>query len=803
MTTKTFICAITVAQQILIASSSAILDHNHKKGGPDGEYNEGISTELNRNDGPFQFFSTTGSGMMVVIASGATLIMLLIGCAKKGQKEQSRQEEEIPPTYGDPTMITNASYGAASEDDNVGTYATVDPELKSEADNEPNESMYTNEEPDYHQAPVVLPPGFPGSRGTGGAELRDVYGNSDTIFQNIIIQKDEVVLEEVLDSGQFGEVVCGVWHRRDGTQRQIAAKTIKGTISESGKSSFIQEMTTMAQLVHPNVLGVLAVTLDPLMLIMERVSEKSVKSYIEQQGYTHESPIPFPTLLEFVVQTAIGMEYLAEHGIVHRDIAARNMLLNVESRTVFTCKVADFGLSKVTFSDSFTSKNTDSKVPIPTRWTAMEALFKGRWSSCSDVWSWGVMAWELTTHGQFPYTLIWEDKPTVDLIAQGLRLHQAELIPDDLYQILMKCWNSDIAMRPTFGKIVASLKQLSQKLASLQPPDSRKFEIISRESIEKNLATNGAKPASMYFFLPAYPRFVPVPSNAADNETFLKIMPPDDEDPVFCPKLSPYSQGLQEGGETITEHIREKRNGKAELLRIGNDDLLPPGVFFVRQRSTHESSRPLYNLPDQSKRNSGAEDRNNGSFRSPFKKKEDVYVQRTQILDDMENLESSSDYTDQNNSDWDQDKPSYANVPNQHKYGNVGSERAKAHAFTLRERELVMSWLSRGKVVREEAEAALNGASKGSFVVRKKSAESKDFVITMYLGQDENICKHYRLVGEGPEPDFPVSMIDTVNGNMNFENLWDLLAYYRSHVPGKKRALPIQLGQAVPVPSWI
>jgi len=72
----------------------------------------------------------------------------------------------------------------------------------------------------------------------------------------------------------------------------------------------------MSQLVHANVLGVLAVTEEPLMLIMEKVSERSLKSYIEQQGYNHESPIPFPTLLEFTKQTAQGMEYLSEHGIV-------------------------------------------------------------------------------------------------------------------------------------------------------------------------------------------------------------------------------------------------------------------------------------------------------------------------------------------------------------------------------------------------------------------------------------------------------------------------------------------------------
>eukprot|EP00040_Diaphanoeca_grandis_P018902 m.99470 g.99470 ORF g.99470 m.99470 type:complete len:801 (-) comp27164_c0_seq2:266-2668(-) len=757
-------------------------------------------------------------GLMLIVGA-VSLVLLLMACAKKGQKETA---EEIPPTYGDPAMISNASYGASGNEESIGTYASVDPEPFPDSDphtNPTSSAMYT-EDPEYAQAPVPVSYQTRASlsQSRGSSVSRDVYGNSDTIFQNVIIRKEEVVLEEVLDSGQFGEVVCGIWNKNDGTQRQIAAKTIKGNISESGRSLFIQEMTTMAQLVHPNVLGVLAVTLEPLMLIMERVSEKSVKSYIEQQGYSHESPIPFPTLLEFVLQTATGMEYLAEHGIVHRDIAARNMLLHVESRTKFTCKVADFGLSKVTFSESFTSKNTDSKVPIPTRWTAMEALFKGRWSSSSDVWSWGVMAWELTTHGQFPYSLVWEDKPTVDLISKGMRLHQAELIPDDLYVILMKCWNVDVTMRPTFGKIVTLLKQLSQKLGEAQP-DVRRFDVINRKDIEAILANNSVKtPASMYFYLPTYPRFVAAPPSTPENEIFLKIMPPEDEDPVFCPKLSPYANDLKNAGESFSEHIREKKSGKGELLLIGKDDLLPPGVFFVRQRDK-EASRPLYALPDSKRRQSTLERKQNpGSFRSPFRSDTDaVAVEHRPTYDmkgskpmlrldnnnDIDIDDSSSDYTTQQTV-WDElDKQRYANVPDQQKYGNMGNNRTMAHAFTLEDREVVMEWFRLGKVIRQDAEAALKGAGEGAFVVRKKSSAAKDFVITMYLGPNEDLCKHYRLVAEGPEPDFPVSMIDTVNGNMNFPNLWDLLAYYRSHVPGKKRALPIRLGDAVPVPDWI
>jgi len=167
------------------------------------------------------------------------------------------------------------------------------------------------------------------------------------------------------------------------------------------------------------------------------------------------------------------------------------MLLNVESRTEFTVKVADFGLSKVTTS-TFHSKTGDSKVPIPTRWTSLEALYKGLWSSKSDVWSWAVMTWELTTHGQFPYTLVWDDKPTIDRVAKGMRLHQAELLPDEFYKLLMKCWATSVDRRPKFGQVAEQLQELSARIAGYEP-DRGNFSVIDRSVIEAELERENAQ----------------------------------------------------------------------------------------------------------------------------------------------------------------------------------------------------------------------------------------------------------------------------------------------------------------------
>eukprot|EP00041_Stephanoeca_diplocostata_P009635 m.149988 g.149988 ORF g.149988 m.149988 type:complete len:254 (+) comp17825_c0_seq26:1576-2337(+) len=204
------------------------------------------------------------------------------------------------------------------------------------------------------------------------------------------------------------------------------------------------------------------------------------------RGYNHETPVPYPTLLIFMLHTAKGLQYLTDHGILHRDIAARNMLLHVRSKTDFVVKVADFGLSKIVARACVDDAVTESMtMPIPTRWTALEALYKGQWSSMTDVWSWGVMVWELTTHCQFPYTLIWEDKDTVNLIKQGMRLHHASLLPDWVYKLLSECWLTDPKARPAFASIVARVTDGVNALTAdfNEKDDKRKYDVVPATDI--------------------------------------------------------------------------------------------------------------------------------------------------------------------------------------------------------------------------------------------------------------------------------------------------------------------------------
>lgn len=100
----------------------------------------------------------------------------------------------------------------------------------------------------------------------------------------------------------------------------------------------------------------------------------------------------------------------------------------------------------------------------PVRWTPMESIFKGTYSQKSDVWSWAVMVWELATSCQFPYTALWDDQTTLDLVNAGLRLHQPPCIPDVVYALLAQCWHTSPEMRPTFAAVQQQMRKIEAAL---------------------------------------------------------------------------------------------------------------------------------------------------------------------------------------------------------------------------------------------------------------------------------------------------------------------------------------------------
>ncbi|XP_078411299.1 protein-tyrosine kinase 6-like isoform X2 [Cetorhinus maximus] len=153
-------------------------------------------------------------------------------------------------------------------------------------------------------------------------------------------------------------------------------------------------------------------------------------------------------LLDMAVQVAEGMSYLESQNYVHRDLAARNVLVGDNC----ICKIADFGLARVVKEGVYMSQST----AIPYKWTAPEAIEFGRFSVKSDVWSFGVLLYEIFTHGRTPYPGL-DNQEVVSMISEGYRMPCPDGCPGKLYEIMLQCWNSTAQNRPSFKALVQIL----------------------------------------------------------------------------------------------------------------------------------------------------------------------------------------------------------------------------------------------------------------------------------------------------------------------------------------------------------
>ncbi|KAM6426161.1 tyrosine-protein kinase Fes/Fps isoform 3-T3 [Liasis olivaceus] len=207
-----------------------------------------------------------------------------------------------------------------------------------------------------------------------------------------VLDHEDILLGERIGQGNFGEVFSGFLRC---SNTPVAVKSCRETLPNELKARFLQEAGILKQYSHPNIVRLIGVCTQkqPIYIVMELVKGGDFLTFLRNE----RAQLRAKELLKMVENAAAGMEYLASKHCIHRDLAARNCLVT-ENKTL---KISDFGMSREQVDGIYSS--TSGMKQIPVKWTAPEALSYGRYSSESDVWSFGILLWEAFSLGATPY----------------------------------------------------------------------------------------------------------------------------------------------------------------------------------------------------------------------------------------------------------------------------------------------------------------------------------------------------------------------------------------------------------------
>uniref|UniRef100_A0A7N5JZ25 Fibroblast growth factor receptor n=1 Tax=Ailuropoda melanoleuca TaxID=9646 RepID=A0A7N5JZ25_AILME len=285
------------------------------------------------------------------------------------------------------------------------------------------------------------------------------------------LPRDRLVLGKPLGEGCFGQVVLaeaiGLDKDKPNRVTKVAVKMLKSDATEKDLSDLISEMEMMKMIgKHKNIINLLgACTQDgPLYVIVEYASKGNLREYLQARrppgleycynpSHNPEEQLSSKDLVSCAYQVARGMEYLASKKCIHRDLAARNVLVTEDN----VMKIADFGLARDIHHIDYYKKTTNGRLPV--KWMAPEALFDRIYTHQSDVWSFGVLLWEIFTLGGSPYPGVPVEE-LFKLLKEGHRMDKPSNCTNELYMMMRDCWHAVPSQRPTFKQLVEDLDRI-------------------------------------------------------------------------------------------------------------------------------------------------------------------------------------------------------------------------------------------------------------------------------------------------------------------------------------------------------
>ncbi|XP_047407123.1 fibroblast growth factor receptor 1 isoform X8 [Sciurus carolinensis] len=285
------------------------------------------------------------------------------------------------------------------------------------------------------------------------------------------LPRDRLVLGKPLGEGCFGQVVLaeaiGLDKDKPNRVTKVAVKMLKSDATEKDLSDLISEMEMMKMIgKHKNIINLLgACTQDgPLYVIVEYASKGNLREFLQARrppgleycynpSHNPEEQLSSKDLVSCAYQVARGMEYLASKKCIHRDLAARNVLVTEDN----VMKIADFGLARDIHHIDYYKKTTNGRLPV--KWMAPEALFDRIYTHQSDVWSFGVLLWEIFTLGGSPYPGVPVEE-LFKLLKEGHRMDKPSNCTNELYMMMRDCWHAVPSQRPTFKQLVEDLDRI-------------------------------------------------------------------------------------------------------------------------------------------------------------------------------------------------------------------------------------------------------------------------------------------------------------------------------------------------------
>ncbi|XP_036015039.1 focal adhesion kinase 1 isoform X19 [Mus musculus] len=438
------------------------------------------------------------------------------------------------------------------------------------------------------------------------------------------IQRERIELGRCIGEGQFGDVHQGVYLSPENPALAVAIKTCKNCTSDSVREKFLQEALTMRQFDHPHIVKLIGViTENPVWIIMELCTLGELRSFLQVRKYS----LDLASLILYAYQLSTALAYLESKRFVHRDIAARNVLVSSND----CVKLGDFGLSRY-MEDSTYYKASKGKLPI--KWMAPESINFRRFTSASDVWMFGVCMWEILMHGVKPFQGV-KNNDVIGRIENGERLPMPPNCPPTLYSLMTKCWAYDPSRRPRFTELKA---QLSTILEEEKVQQEERMRMESRRQATVSWDSGGSDEAPPKPSRPGYPSprssegFYPSPQHMVQTNHYqVSGYPGSHGIPAMAGSIYQGQASLLDQTELWNHRPQEMSmwqpsvEDSAALDLRGMGQVLPPHLMEERlirqQQEMEEDQRWLEKeerfLKPDVRLSRGSIDREDGSFQGP------------------------------------------------------------------------------------------------------------------------------------------------------------------------------------------